>query len=830
MSAELRKTKDLLLSQGNLATQAEFAPDSPEKVGAIRALLVESDADTRRLLKSVLGQRGHTIRVCRDGQTAWNAYRKNPYDLVILGGWRQADMHSLKFCRKIRTHEAGSRSVILVVGPVGQPELLQMIVAAGADDILPTPLSAELLQLRLAFAERLLAVQQGARGGLVTGGPKQGTRIRGRLDPNRRRRLLQETQIINIESALRESEDRYRAVVESFPGFIFLVNRNGNILDLDLPSYLMDLPEILVTSHIHEFVCQEDRDLFKRELERCWDTGGRHTFEVRNFNQSLTYQVLLAHIKPGEEGRREAMVCSMYDITDRRRAEEALAAERELLATTLRGIGDAVVAINLEGAVVLMNQSAERLTGIQRADALGRPVRDLLKVVDEASGKRFEIPPPVDEFRQQGMLIEHQSLFLLREDESIPVSSRVTSLVDQSSNLVGMVVTLHDTTDKRRWEKETRQAQKLEAMSVLAGGLAHDFNNFLMQIMLNVSTARMKITNAPVAQEILASAERAVKHAKGITQQLLTFSRGGQPVKSRQLLNPLLKESVKFVLRGSPLTPEFLLQKDLWAVDIDANQINQVINNLVINAIQAMPGGGKLFVSTANLTVDEDRPQSPLMPGNYVRVMVRDRGTGIAPELVGKIFDPYFTTKERGNGLGLYSCFNVLTKHGGWITVKSKVNRGSSFIFYLPGKVAPVPITATKRDLTKGHGHVLIMDDDDDIRRALARLLVMQGYNVDTASEGEAAIRLYVEKTREGKPFDLVILDLTIVGGMGGLETFKKIKQINPKVKAIAASGYSNDPIMANYEDHGFHGVIPKPFTWDEMSWVLTKVMNQPAE
>ena len=801
------------------------AADNRIPGNGIHSLLVIPDVGTRRRLNEALAGRGHNVKAFSAGETALKAFQERPSQLVVIG--RQlADLDATEFIRRIREYPAGRRSLIMVVVLPEQQADLDALRRAGVDDVISLPLESGLLELRLALAERLVLTERGSwpptasRDSDVHGEEKSRQPVKDALTDLSR--------LIRVERALTESEKRYRIVVESSPGFIFLINREGNILDLDMPREEDDAPEVLVTSHIYDYVHEGDRERFRQEIEACLDSFKLRKFEIRNFDKSLTYQVLLALLKKREESS-EAVVCTMYNITDRRLAEEALDAERELLATTLRGIGDAVIATDLEGRVILVNRAGEKLTGLSGNDTLHRPINELIDVREETSKGRLELLPARDEILDQERQPENRSMLLVRKGEYIPVSARVAPLLDKTGSLAGSVITLQDISEKRRWEEETHRTQKLEALSVLAGGLAHDFNNLLMQIMLNVSTARMKLQGAPSTQKILSSAERAVKRAKGITQQLLTFSRGGQPMVSRQLLNPLIKESVKFVISGSPVTPEFRLQKDLWGVDIDANQINQVVNNLVINAIHAMPQGGKLFVSTSNVTVDKDHPKGPLGAGDYVEVVMRDRGSGIPPGVLEKIFDPYFTTKSSGNGLGLYSSYNVLARHGGWITVKSKENRGSAFSFYLPGTAAPAPVVIAKHDAVKGHGHILIMDDDEEIRRALSRLLTMQGYKVDTVPDGEAAQRLYLDRRREGKPFDLLILDLTIAGGLGGVETLRKIKKLDPGVKAIAASGYSNDPIMANYEEHGFLGVIPKPFTWDEMSWVLAKAIHRSA-
>lgn len=320
-------------------------------------------------------------------------------------------------------------------------------------------------------------------------------------------------------------------------------------------------------------------------------------------------------------------------------------------------------------------------------------------------------------------------------------------------------------------------------------------------------------------------AEQAVERAKGITQQLLTFARGGQPIKSKLPLVPLLKESVKFALQGSSVRPKFQFEGDIWVVHIDPDQITRVINNLAINAVQAMPQGGYLHVSASNCRVDTAHRRGPLDPGHYVEVTIRDEGVGIPPDNFDKIFDPYFTTKKAGSGLGLYSCFNILTNHSGWITVSSEVEQGAAFTFYLPAVTLSAMDGDHMETIPSGSGRILVMDDDEGIRMALDKLLTRMGYEVVGAPEGEAALEAYRASQKEGRPFDVVILDLTIAGGLGGLQTFQELWELNPAIKAIVASGYLTDPVMAKYQEYGFVGILSKPFSAEELGKTLNDVL-----
>jgi CheY-like chemotaxis protein len=326
--------------------------------------------------------------------------------------------------------------------------------------------------------------------------------------------------------------------------------------------------------------------------------------------------------------------------------------------------------------------------------------------------------------------------------------------------------------------------------------------------------------------ETLKDAEKACLHAKSLTNQLLTFSKGGAPIKKITHINELLKDSVNFALRGSAVKCVFFIQNNLWPVEIDTGQLTQAVNNIVINAIQAMPNGGVIKTSAQNITVDT-KEESPLDAKDFIKISIVDQGVGIPKETITKIFDPYFTTKQQGSGLGLSRTFSIIKNHKGYIDVESESGTGSTFNIYLPKAEGKLSV---ERDhsgkIFKGTGKVLLMDDEDMIRKNLGKLLQTFGYEVEMAKEGTEAIDLYKKAKTSMHPFDVVIMDLTIIGGKGGRETIKNLLEIDPDAKAIAASGYSNDPIMANFEQYGFRGMITKPFKIENLNELLDKVIS----
>lgn len=379
---------------------------------------------------------------------------------------------------------------------------------------------------------------------------------------------------------------------------------------------------------------------------------------------------------------------------------------------------------------------------------------------------------------------------------------------------------------RKRMENEILNARKLESLGILAGGIAHDFNNLLTAILGNISFARSSgdTDNIP---ERLEAAERACIRAQDLTRQLLTFSKGGAPVKKTISLAGLLKECVSFVLRGSNVRGEFDIPQDLWPVEADEGQLYQVMSNLVINADQAMPQGGMIKVSARNREIQKDN-QLLLNAGSYVEISVGDSGVGIAEKDLQSIFDPFFSTKQKGKGLGLATSYSIIKNHGGRITVESLLGKGTTFQVYIPSSMAEaIEEKEQKSELhLSGTGRVLVMDDEDMIRKLTAACLGNIGYEVVTAADGAEAIKLFKEAREAGKPFDVVIMDLTVPGGMGGKEALKGMVEIDPGVKAIVSSGYSNDPIMASYREFGFSNSIAKPYKIVELYQVLHDVLS----
>jgi signal transduction histidine kinase/CheY-like chemotaxis protein len=377
-----------------------------------------------------------------------------------------------------------------------------------------------------------------------------------------------------------------------------------------------------------------------------------------------------------------------------------------------------------------------------------------------------------------------------------------------------------------RMEAELQRSSRLESLGILAGGIAHDFNNLLTVIMGNLTLAKLDAAGNPEVTPWLQAAEQGGMRARDLTMQLLTFAKAGDPVRKAVVLSEIVREAAEFVLHGSKVRCEFEIEADLWPADADKGQIGQVVQNVIINGIQAMPDGGKMRVSLGNALVAAGAV-ADLAAGRYLKLCVTDSGVGIKPELLPHIFDPYFTTKAQGSGLGLATVYSIVKKHLGRIEVESQPGQGTTFRIWLPAAHGTPAAAVHPSELPMQlSGRVLVMDDEEAIRRSAMALLQHVGLEASAVSDGAEALREYSAAQAAGRPFDLVILDLTVPGGMGGQETIEKLRQINPRVRAIVSSGYSRDPVLAQYRAHGFLGMVPKPYDLTELMKVIHAVMQ----
>lgn len=528
-----------------------------------------------------------------------------------------------------------------------------------------------------------------------------------------------------------------------------------------------------------------------------------------------------------EQGHVTGVIEYVKDITDRKRAEDQLHTEREKLFVTLRSIGDGVITTDTEGLVAFLNGVAEHLTGWNQKEASGRPITEIFHIINEETG--IAADNPVKRVLDCGAIIgfANHTALIARNRIQRSIGGSGAPIRDAKGNIVGVVLVFRDVTEQKRREEELLKIKKLESVGVLAGGIAHDFNNILTAILGNISLADIYIEKDHKAHRLLKKAEEASIQAKDLTQQLLTFSKGGDPVKETRSIKQVIIDSADFVLHGSNVTCRYAIPDDLWLADIDKGQISRVIQNIVINARQAMPEGGNITISCENIADIAKETALSLPKEKYIKITIADTGTGIPEKHIDKIFDPYFTTKQEGSGLGLTITHSIITKHDGHIAVRSKSGEGTTFTIYLPASAKQisrdVKVQAPGRT---AHAVVLVMDDEEMIRDLAKEMLVHFGYEVLQAKDGNEAVAIFRKHYHSNHPVDIVIMDLTVRGGMGGEEAVKEILKIDPNARVIVSSGYANDPVIANYRQYGFKAAIGKPFGMARLHETINAVLE----
>ncbi|HFE65231.1 MAG TPA: PAS domain S-box protein [Caldithrix sp.] len=632
------------------------------------------------------------------------------------------------------------------------------------------------------------------------------------------------------EQTLRDSEMSYRGLFNSIPDAIYIQDRQGRFLDVNEGAMKMNgyTREELVgnTPEILALPGKVDMETTFGYLQEAFK-GKPQVFEwwgVRKNGEAFPKEVVLTK---SQYFGQEVVLAIARDITEQKKAAQLLEQEKERLAVTLRSIGDGVITTDTDGRVVLLNRVAEELCGWLQQESVGKPLSEILKIKDGKTGQ-VGVHPVVDVlktgeiFQSTG---QHTLIARNRSERFIWLSA--APIRTRDNQIIGLVLVLRDITEIKKMEQELLKAQKIESVGILAGGIAHDFNNILSAILGNVSLAKIYAESDEKISKRLTEAEKATMRAKDLTQQLLTFSKGGAPVKETTSITEIIRESVDFTLRGSSVDCKYSFPENLWAVEVDTGQMSQVIQNLVINAQQAMPEGGIIEIGVQNESLKKNSG-IPLPTGKYIKISISDHGVGISAEHLSRIFDPYFTTKHQGNGLGLATAYSIIKKHNGHIYADSVMGKGSTFTIYLPAKAVKIAHRQWENNsIKKGKGKILIVDDEEAVREIVSQILNDLGYTVTTATSGEEAIRIYSEEFNQSKPFNLVIMDLTLPGGIGGTTAIQKIHDLDPDVKAVVASGYSSDPVMAHFADYGFAGCIKKPFTVKEISSVVSELLSE---
>ncbi|MCP4761955.1 MAG: PAS domain S-box protein, partial [archaeon] len=632
------------------------------------------------------------------------------------------------------------------------------------------------------------------------------------------------------EEKLRKSEEKFSLAFMSSPT-LFGISRLSDGRFIEVNDSFCNILKISrdevigKTSVDLNFLKTDDREKMKQKI---FEDGKLQNYEMKLYDNTGSKITGIFSAEIIDFSGEKCLVMSVVDITARKRVEEALAAEKERLAVTLRSIGDGVITTDKNGKIVLMNKVAENLTGYNLNEAFNKPISKIFNLIDENSNKYIENPinkiiksESIIRLPNSTVLVSKDGLKRIINDSGAPIR-------DKNSNIIGVVIVFRDVTEQRKIEHELINKERIESLGVLAGGIAHDFNNILMSVLGHLSILKLDIDKESASYTSIIEAESGALRARDLTKQLLTFAKGGDPIKNFAYIDEIIEESATFSLHGSNVNYELISPSDIWPVSVDRGQIGQVIQNLVLNAAQSMNNGGTILITVINELLSGEN-EFLLNPGKYIKIAVKDTGIGIPEEEFSKIFDPYYTTKTKGNGLGLSICHSIITKHGGTIFVDSQVGRGSIFQFFIPADPqAIVDDSLEIKSITSiSKTRILVLEDDPNVNKVIGMMFNYLNIDYQITMDGLDTLEAYKESLNSNNPFDVVILDLTIQGGIGGKEIINDLVKMDSNVDAIVSSGYTTGEIMSNYLDYGFKGVLVKPYTISDLAESINNVMKK---
>jgi len=618
------------------------------------------------------------------------------------------------------------------------------------------------------------------------------------------------------EQALRASVASYRIIFNSVSDAIFVHEPDtARILDVnervrDLygyePEELKGRPAGILSTGEHPY--DQDRAV---QLVRQAAAGEPQLFQWkarRKDGRAIWVEVALRPVVLNDQPRVLAVV---RDITERKRAEEALRLSEQRYRTTLDSLSVAVHVVDRGLRFILFNKAfkdwCERL-GLP-AEVQGRTVMETFPFLPERVREEYE------RVLATGETITTEERTRIGEHDYVTVTTKVP--IEEAGQVVGVITIVRDVTDERRLQEEMLKAQRLEALSLVAGSIAHDFNNLLAAVLTNLQAAQQQ-SSEPL-KGLLEEALTASRRASSLARRLLPFSKGWRLERENVRLEPLLSETARVALAGSETRCKCRFPDDLWPVFADPDHLGQVFQNLLINARQAMGGSGTVEVLARNVQVPEGAPL-PIQSGPYVRIEVRDRGVGIPPENLPRVFDYLFTTRRGGTGLGLAGAYQIVKKHGGHIEVESRVGVGTTFRLYLPATPEAAVAESGERC---ARPHILLMDDEEVIRRGAKRLLEGENYEVECAANGAEALALFQKAREQGHPFDLAILDPTVPNGMGGIECLRRLRELDPQVRAVLCTGHVET--AEGWEAQGFDALLRKPFTLEDLTEAISRAL-----
>ncbi|MGC2064504.1 MAG: PAS domain S-box protein [Thermodesulfovibrionales bacterium] len=631
------------------------------------------------------------------------------------------------------------------------------------------------------------------------------------------------------EERLRASETSYRNLFDSITDGIFVHDEEGRILDVnkgveDMYGYPRDFfigktPEPLGAPGMNDLIAAGDaiHHAFEGEPQQL------DFWSMRANGEVFPKEVRLI---PATYWGRRVVIAVARDITERKRAEEALRQNEEFIRSVLDNVDEGFLVVDRDYRILTANRAFCSWVDMPLDDIAGRHCYEVshknLRPCHE-SGENCATKHAFETGEPHMAVHKHEDA----KGNLLYVETKAFPLKDVSGTVTSVIETIQNITERHLLKMEQLKTQKLEAIGTLAGGIAHDFNNLLQGVFGYMSLAKINLDNRDKAAGMIDQAEKALQMSVNLTGQLLTFSKGGKPVKRRLSLRSTIENSANFALSGSRSTCRIDIDSNLLSVEADEGQIGQVIQNIVLNANEAMSDGGTVEVSAGNVDISKGEKLSLPDGGMFIQITIKDKGTGIPEQYLSRIFDPYFTTKQRGSGLGLATTYSIIRNHGGLIEVTSELNKGSIFHIYLPAVEAEEEEETQASAPAAGRkGKILVMDDDEMVRSVAMKMIEALGHNVEGAEDGKSTIDKYNLARESGTPFDVVVLDLTVKGGMGGELALKKLREIDPDVKAIVSSGYADNLVEANYHSYGFAASLKKPYRIDTLQESLNALLR----
>ncbi|MFO0793156.1 MAG: response regulator, partial [Candidatus Brocadiaceae bacterium] len=794
-----------------------------ENINNADYILVVEDSHTQaRQIESILKQTGYPVRIAYNAREALSCIQEQK-PVIVVSDIVMPEMDGYQFCRTIKSDERFKNIMVVLLTQLADPKEIVRGLECGADDFIVKPYNEELLFARIQAVLELKSKQDA--------GSKQVNILvveDSRTQAEQLKYLLEEQgYTVSLAAHGKEGLEKARAtrptliisdilmpVMDGYE-FAYEIKHDKELKNIPiiLITSLMDRKEIARKASIVAdgyFTKPYDDKYLVEKIESLLNNANRRDAVVAQEGIEVTFagerytitagrrqilSFLLSTYENAVQQNRDLILMQReLQLANEQLEERVLERTNQLqeneknFRAIAENASDGIIITDAQGECVYANKQAIEMTGYT-VEELGR-----IRMKDMAHPDTLSRVIEKFERNSGGLFPEKRcETVLVRKDQSsLPIELTVSKTTWHG--LPARIIFFHDITERKKREEEIIKTSKLESLSILAGGIAHDFNNLLTGVIGNISLARMHCKPDDTMYKLLADIEKASLRTKGLTKQLLTFAKGGSPIKKTASIARVIKDSVTFATSGSHVRCNISIPEGLWPGEIDEGQISQVAYNLVINAEQAMPEGGTIFVSAENTHIGEKNNLS-LKSGRYVKITIRDTGVGIPEKHLSRVFDPYFTTKNEGSGLGLATAYSIVKNHHGYIGVESKAGAGATFSIFLPASTKEMNNVENAQEKTlPGKGKVLVMDDDEFVRDVAGKMLTSLGYQVDFARNGEAAITLYKQARESRQPFEAVIMDLTISGGMGGGEAVKKLLEIDKDARAIVSSGYSDDP------------------------------------